>query len=81
MREGRRIPCTRFVQVRGIYSARNKIVHEGRLPAGWAHPDTWFIAALLLGPVLAWFASHPDSNLSELDAEIAALPAPPAASR
>ena len=48
------------------------------------HPDqesdTWFIAALLLGPVLAWFASHPDSNLSELDAEIAALPAPPAAS-
>ena len=81
MRERRRTPCTRFAQVRAIYSVRNKIVHEGRLPAGWAHPDTWFIAALLLGPVLAWFASHPDSNLSELDTEIAALPAPPTASR
>jgi hypothetical protein len=74
MREGRANRCSMFFQVCHIYEARNAIVHRGRLPAGWKRPDTWFIAALLLGPVLVWFADHPDSDLSELDADIAALP-------
>lgn len=77
MQAGRAHPCTRFFQVCRIYDARNEIVHRGRLPANWQRPDTWFIAAHLLSPVLAWFASHPDSDLSELDDEIAALPTPP----
>jgi hypothetical protein len=76
MRAGRANPCTRFFEVCHIYDARNEIVHRGRLPADSKRPATWFIAALLLGPVLAWFASHPDSDLSELDADIAALPTP-----
>jgi hypothetical protein len=76
MRAGRVNPCTRFFEVCHICNARNEIVHRGRLPADSKRPDTWFIAALLLGPVLAWFAGHPDSDLSELDAEIAALPTP-----
>jgi hypothetical protein len=74
MRAGRASRCTTFFEVCHIYEARNEIVHSGRLPADSNRPDTWFIAALLLGPVLAWFASHPDSDLSELDADIAALP-------
>ena len=76
MRAARTRPCVRFLEVCDIYDARNEIVHRGRLPADSKRPDIWFIAALLLGPVLAWFASHPDSDLSELDAEIAALPTP-----
>ena len=76
MREGRSNPCTTFFEVCHLYDARNEIVHRGRLPVSSKRPDTWFIAALLLGPVLTWFASHPTSDLSELDAEIAALPTP-----
>jgi proteasome lid subunit RPN8/RPN11 len=77
MRTGRATPCTRFFQVCRIYDARNELVHRGRLPTESKRPDTWFIAAHLLRPVLAWFASHPDSDLSELDADISALPTPP----
>ena len=76
MRAARTRPCARFLEVCDIYDARNEIVHRGRLPADSKRPDIWFIAALLLGPVLAWFASHPDCDLSELDADIAALPTP-----
>jgi hypothetical protein len=78
MKAGRAVRCSRFFQVCRIYEARNEIVHRGRLPVGGNRPSTWFIAALLLSPVLTWFASHPDSDLSELDADIAALPTPPA---
>lgn len=77
MRNGLAIPCTQFFKVCDIYDARNEIVHRGQLPVGWKRPNTWFIAAVLLDPVLAWFASHPDSDLSELDAEIASLPTSP----
>lgn len=74
MRAGRTIQCTKFFDVCDIYAARNEIVHQGRLAVGRKRPDTWFIATYLLASVLAWFARHPDSDLSELDAEIAALP-------
>jgi hypothetical protein len=78
MRAGRVMRCTQFFDVCAIYDARNEIVHHGQLPADQDRPDTWFIAAQLLGQVLAWFAAHPDSDLSDLDAEIAALPTPSA---
>jgi proteasome lid subunit RPN8/RPN11 len=76
MRAARASPCTTFFQVCRLYDARNEIVHRGRLSSNSKRPDTWFIAALLLGPVLTWFASHPDGDLIELDADIAALPTP-----
>jgi hypothetical protein len=78
MRAGRANPCTTFFQACHIYEARNEIVHRGQLPVNSKHPGTWFIAALLLRPLLTWFASHLDSDLSELDADIAALPTPSA---
>lgn len=74
MKAGRRIPCTQFFDVCAIYDARNEIVHDGQLPAGQNRPSTWFIAAQMLGQVLAWFAAHPASDLGDLDAEISALP-------
>lgn len=78
MRAGRVMRCTQFFDVCAIYDSRNEIVHQGQLRAGQDRPGTWFIAAQLLGSVLAWFAAHPGSDLSDLDAEIAALPTPPA---
>lgn len=78
MRAGRVRRCTQFLKICAIYDARNEIVHQGQLPAGEDRPSTWFIAAHLLGQVLAWFAAHPDSDLSALDADIQALPTPPA---
>ena len=62
--------CTRFFGVCAVYDARNEIVHHGQLPVGQDPPSTWFIGAQLLSKVLAWFAAHPDSDLSDLDAEI-----------
>jgi len=76
MRAGRAHPCTYFLDVCDVYDARNEIVHRGQLPASWPRPDTWFIAAHLLGQVLAWFARHPGAELSLLDSEISSLPPP-----
>ena len=80
MRARRVMQCTQFHDVFAIYDARNEIVHHGQLPVGQHPPSTWFIGAQLLSNVLAWFATHPESDLSDLDAEISALPTPPAAS-
>jgi hypothetical protein len=77
MRAGRTLGCTYFLDVCDIYDARNEIVHRGQLPAHWKRPDTWFIGAHLLSQVLAWFARHPDAELSLLDSEISSLPTPP----
>lgn len=74
VREGDVAPCTQFQDVLDIYDARNDIVHSGRLRQGRERPLPWFVAARLWKPVLAWFAEHPDSDLSELDDEIAFLP-------
>jgi hypothetical protein len=50
-------------------------VHEGTLglSADQESGATWFIAARLLHHVLTWFAGHPDDDLTELDAQIAAM--------
>lgn len=77
MQTGRAMGCTMFFDICDIYNARNDIVHSGQLPVGRKRPHTWFISAYLLGPVLAWFANHPNSDLTELDAEIANLPKEP----
>lgn len=71
--------CTQFFDVLVLYEARNKIVHDGKLGLTAAQESraTWFIAARLLHRVLTWFAQHDGSDLTELDAEIAALPAAP----
>jgi hypothetical protein len=73
IRAGRTRACTQFSDICDLYDARNDIVHGGRLPADRKRPDTWFIAALLLRPVLTWFSEHPDAELDRLDAEISAL--------
>jgi len=78
MRAGRVMRCTQFFDVCAVYDARNEIVHHGQLSVGQDPPSTWFTGAQLLSKVLAWFAAHPDSDLSDLDAEISALPTPPA---
>jgi len=68
--------CSQFFDVLGLFDARNDIVHEGRLglTLRQERQTTWFVSGWLLKPVLTWFAKHPDSELTELDAEIAALP-------
>lgn len=71
--------CTQFFDVLVFYDARNEIVH-GRLLCLTDRQEgqaTWFIASWLLRPVLTWFWEHPGSELTELDAEIASLPAMP----
>jgi hypothetical protein len=71
----RGLRCTYFLDVIGLYDARNDIVHGGRLglTEGQESHATWFIAAWLLWPVLAWFAEHPTEELTDLDQEIAGL--------
>jgi hypothetical protein len=68
--------CTWFSDVLAIYDARSTIVHEGRLRLSGRRerPATSFIAAVLLRPVITWFSEHPNAELAELDAEIAASP-------
>jgi len=74
---GQMNPCTEFFGVLDLFAARNRIVHGGRL--GLTEKElngvTWFISRWLLPQVLRWFADHPDAELAELDAEIAALAA------
>lgn len=71
------IYCSQFFDVLDLYDDRNDIVHHGQL--GLTQRDegqaSWFIASWLLQPVLRWFSEHPQAELAELDAEIAALPA------
>jgi hypothetical protein len=71
----RGVSCTYFLDVVDLYDARNALVHAGRLglSARQGSQATWFIPAWLLRPVLRWFAGHPDAELTELDAQIAAL--------
>lgn len=70
-------PCTEFFRVLDLFAARNRIVHGGRLglPEKTQSGATWFISRWLLPQTLRWFADHPDAELAELDAEIAALAA------
>jgi Apea-like HEPN len=72
-------PCTQFLSVLRLYDDRSKLVHGGYLglTANEESQATWFIAAWLLRPVLRWFSEHPAASLSDLDEEIAALPAAP----
>jgi hypothetical protein len=74
--QGRPADCTQFHDVLDLYEARNRVVHEGWLPETGQdfRFETWMIAAVVLRPVLTWFADHPGADLAELDAEIAALP-------
>jgi hypothetical protein len=79
---GQMSPCTEFFGVLDLFDARNEIVHGGRLGLTEKEKNraTWYISRWLLPQVLRWFADHPDAELTELDAEIAALAAqPPAA--
>lgn len=71
------LDCSQFFDVLDLYQARNKIVHGGRIgmTSDIEGPATWFIASWLLRPLLAWYSRHPQSDLAELDAEIAAVPA------
>jgi hypothetical protein len=75
MRAGRAERCTQFLDVLDLYEARNVIAHgdELGLTERQQTQETWFIASWLLPQVLAWFATHPDAELTELDAEIASL--------
>ena len=68
-------PCTEFFNVLDLFDARNRIVHGGRLGLTEKEKNTatWFISRWLLPQVLRWFADHPNAELAELDAEIAAL--------
>jgi hypothetical protein len=68
--------CSEFFDLVQLYDDRNAIVHNGKLDltADEEGAATWFIASRLLRPVLTWFAEHADSDLSELDDEIARLP-------
>jgi hypothetical protein len=70
------IYCSEFFDLIELYDARNAILHDGKLnlTVDVEGAATWFIASRLLLPVLTWFAQHPDSDLSELDNEIARLP-------
>jgi hypothetical protein len=72
---GQASPCTEFFRVLDLFDARNRIVHGGRigLKEGEQSAATWFISRYLLPQVLRWFADHPDVELAELDADIAAL--------
>ena len=79
---GQMSPCTEFFGVLDLFDVRNRIVHGGRLGLTEQEKNraTWYISRWLLPQVLRWFADHPDTELAELDAEIAALAAqPPAA--
>jgi hypothetical protein len=69
--------CLQFFDVLDLYDDRNDIVHHGQLGLTQREEGqaTWFIASWLLRPVLRWFSEHPQAELAELDAEIAALPA------
>jgi hypothetical protein len=75
MRAGNAHPCSQYFDVLAFYDARSTIVHEGTLglSADQENGATWFIAARLLHRVLTWFAGHPDDDLTELDAQIAAM--------
>jgi hypothetical protein len=74
---GQTNPCTEFFRVLDLFTARNRIVHGGRLglEEGVQSRATWFISRWLLPQALRWFADHPSAELAELDAEIAALAA------
>jgi hypothetical protein len=74
---GQMSPCTEFFGVLDLFDARNGIVHGGRLGLTEKEKNraTWYISRWLLPEVLRWFADHPDAELAELDAEIAALAA------
>jgi hypothetical protein len=76
MRAGNARPCSQYFDVLALYDARSTIVHQGTLglSADQESSATCFIAARLLHRVLTWFAGHPDDDLTELDAQIAALP-------
>jgi hypothetical protein len=69
--------CTQFFDMLDLYDARNDIVHGGKIEPSAYHGDldTWFIGAILLQPVLEWFAANPGAELDQLHAEIAAMPA------
>jgi hypothetical protein len=77
MRAGNIRPCSQYFDALALYDARSTIVHEGKLglSADQENSATWFTAARLLHRVLTWFAVHPDDDLTELDRQIAALPA------
>ena len=81
MRAGQAAQCSQFLDVLDLYEARSRIVHGGRLGLTESQQTqaTWFIANWLLPQVLAWFADHPAAALTELDGEIASLPASGAA--
>lgn len=81
IRDGQTARCSQFLDVLDLYDARNSLVHGGRigLTESQQTQATWFIANWLLPQVLAWFADHPDAALTELDAEVASLPASGAA--
>lgn len=68
--------CSQFFDVLDLHDARNVLAHGGRLDltAREEGQATWYLTGWLLRPVLTWFAEHPDSELTELDAEIATLP-------
>ncbi len=70
-------PCTEFFGVLDLFDARNRIVYGGRIGLTEKEQNraTWFITRWLLPQVLRWFADHPDAELAELDAEVAALAA------
>ena len=65
--------CSRFLEVLGIYEARNLIVHQGRYrPTIFEpRPDTSFIELALMRAALTWFAGHLAADLTELGKEIA----------
>lgn len=79
MRAGNVRSCSHYFDALALYDARSTIVHEGRIGLSADQEDsaTWFIAARLLHRALRWFAAHPDDDLTELDRQIAALPAAP----
>jgi hypothetical protein len=67
--------CSWFFDVLHLYDARSSLVHDGWLDRGPGGRDlsTWFIGAVLLRPLLTWFATNPSGDLCQLDNEISAL--------
>ena len=61
--------CSRFLEVLGIYEARNLIVHQGRYrPTTFEpRPDTSFIELALMKPTVMWSSGHLAADLTELD--------------
>jgi hypothetical protein len=70
--------CSEWEAALDLYATRSALVHGEDRPVGFAESRTaeYWVGALLLPPILEWLSDHADDPAGDLEAAVAALPAP-----